>query len=144
MKNNKGFTLIEMLIVIAIIAILSGIVLVGVAGFQASARDARRIADIRNTQNLLELYYTEHGSYPKSNTADWSAISDELGTIIPTPTADDYPYYYQSVNGLVYTMGALLERKNSAAAENGDVSFPAGSPTCGETETTVVYCVTSL
>ena len=57
-KSIQGFTLIEMLIVIAVISILAGIVLVGVTGFQETARDTKRIGDLRGVQNSLELYYT--------------------------------------------------------------------------------------
>ncbi|MCD6568701.1 type II secretion system protein, partial [bacterium] len=43
--KNKGFTLIEMLIVISIIALLASMILVGMGGARAKARDSRRIAD---------------------------------------------------------------------------------------------------
>jgi prepilin-type N-terminal cleavage/methylation domain-containing protein len=64
MKERKGFTLIEILIVVAIIAILASIVLVGLGPTQQAGRDARRLSDLREVQNGLELYYNSCGFYP--------------------------------------------------------------------------------
>lgn len=61
---KKGFTLIEMLIVIAIISILASVFLVGLRGFRGSAYDARRTADIQRISSYLELYYTKYRCYP--------------------------------------------------------------------------------
>ena len=60
-RARGGFTLIEMLVVVAVIAILAGVVLTGVTGFQQSARDAKRIGDLRNIKNHLELYFNKCG-----------------------------------------------------------------------------------
>ncbi|PIR98086.1 MAG: hypothetical protein COT89_01455 [Candidatus Colwellbacteria bacterium CG10_big_fil_rev_8_21_14_0_10_42_22] len=115
MKSNRGFTLIEMLIVIAIIAILSGIVLVGVTGFQASARDTQAVADLRFTQNLIELYYTRNGSYPSATT--WSGLIGGL-TGIPgvnkLPTTSNFRYTSCSFDQ-GYLLAVTLEGGNSAS-----------------------------
>ncbi len=76
MKNNKsGFTLVELLVVIAIIAILATLAIVALQQARKSARDAKRIADIRQMQTALELYYNDWGQYP-----------DALGTSIASGT----------------------------------------------------------
>jgi prepilin-type N-terminal cleavage/methylation domain-containing protein len=59
-----GFTLIELLIVISIIGVLSSIVVVSTSNSRAKARDSYRISQIKEVQNALELYYSNHGVYP--------------------------------------------------------------------------------
>ena len=64
LKHNKGFTLIELLVVIAIIGLLSSIVLVSLQGARESARDARRLSDMRQILLALQLYYDKYERYP--------------------------------------------------------------------------------
>lgn len=63
-KTKKGFTLIEILIVVSIIGLLASVIFVGLAGTRARGRDARRVADLRSIQTGLELYFSKNGSYP--------------------------------------------------------------------------------
>ena len=65
MKNNKpGFTLIELLVVIAIIGLLSTLSILALNTARARARDAKRIADVKQIQTALEMYYNDTSDYP--------------------------------------------------------------------------------
>lgn len=64
MKSRSGFTIVELLIVIVVIAILAAITIVAYNGVQTRARDSARTSDVRAIQKALELYKAEHGRYP--------------------------------------------------------------------------------
>lgn len=64
--TQKGFTIVELLIVIIVIAILAAIVTVAYNGVTARAFNARVQADIRNVQNLVEAYNAQYGTYPST------------------------------------------------------------------------------
>jgi len=59
-----GFTIVELLIVIVVIAILAAIVIVAYNGIQTRAKDTRKQSDIKQVQKLVEAYNAEHGEYP--------------------------------------------------------------------------------
>ncbi|HYF05579.1 MAG TPA: type II secretion system protein, partial [Patescibacteria group bacterium] len=63
-KRQKGFTLIELLVVIAIIGLLASIVLISLQAPTAKARDARRVAEVRQIVSQLEQFNTECSAYP--------------------------------------------------------------------------------
>lgn len=66
-SNSSGFTLIEILIVIGIIGILSGVLVsvINPAGIRAKSRDAQRKSDLRQIQTALELYFADNRMYPE-------------------------------------------------------------------------------
>ena len=76
MRNkSKGFTLIELLVVIAIIGILSSVVLASLNSARQKSRDAKRVADMKQLQLALELYYDANSStYPTEATVGGAAI----------------------------------------------------------------------
>src|SRR3989338_2239422 len=90
-SSSNGFTLIELLVVIAIIAILASIALLSLAPAQKAGRDARRIADLRNTQALLQLYYNKCGHFPVAganldpNCADLASVGASEIAAAPSP-----------------------------------------------------------
>ncbi len=66
-KQNKGFTIVELLIVIVVIGILAGLVITTYNGIQQKARNTERTTDLKTFQSQLEAYYANTGKYP-SNT----------------------------------------------------------------------------
>lgn len=59
-----AFTLIELLVVVAIIGLLASLILAALTSAQLDARDKRRVADVRQLENALQLYYTRYNTYP--------------------------------------------------------------------------------
>ena len=64
LKKQKGFTIVELLIVIIIIGILATLVLVTYSGVQAKARDSKRQTDIDAVDSHLETFFAQYGFYP--------------------------------------------------------------------------------
>ncbi|KAA3608954.1 MAG: prepilin-type N-terminal cleavage/methylation domain-containing protein [Planctomycetota bacterium] len=67
MGKRAGFTIIEMLIVVAILAMLAGITSSLMEENQAKARDAKRAADLKILRAVLETHKIRTGSYPTTN-----------------------------------------------------------------------------
>ncbi len=135
-KGRKGFTLIEILIVVAIIAILASIVLVGLGPSQQAGRDARRLSDLHEIQNGLELFYNKCGFYPGtaaptctvgSPGTDWTGFQATLagagigintGGVPQDPSSNQtYGYEWSSTNSS-YILGTVLENTNNSVLIN--------------------------
>lgn len=83
-KNHKGFTLIEVLLVVAIISILAGIVILAINPSRqlAQSKNAQRAADVTTILNAIYQYSLDNnGSLPSSITA---LTADTYGTICET------------------------------------------------------------
>ncbi len=65
--KDKGFTLVELLVVMAILGVLVTLIAGGFRTAQMRGRDAKRKSDLREIANSLELYFSDHGSYPPSS-----------------------------------------------------------------------------
>ncbi|MFK7780406.1 MAG: prepilin-type N-terminal cleavage/methylation domain-containing protein [Candidatus Gracilibacteria bacterium] len=63
-KQNKAFTLVELIVVITIIAILGTIAFISLQGYSAQSRDSVRISDVSNMKISLELFHLNSGKYP--------------------------------------------------------------------------------
>ena len=132
-KNKKGFTLIELLVVIAIIGILSSVVLASLNSARKKGRDARRIADIKQLQLALELYYDANGAYPAAISGTLLTAPGYIAAVPKDPTTQIvYPYDYLST-GSSYCVGANLETAGHSALQSDadctGTNITSGSPT---------------
>jgi len=64
-KNKKGFTLIELMIVIAIIGILAAIAIPKFSEYRRKAYDSAALSDLKNFRTDVEAFYADHDRYPK-------------------------------------------------------------------------------
>lgn len=65
----KGMTRIEVLVVLFVIGVLGSIAGLAVSTARERTRDATRLAHMREVQDALESYFTDHGSYPETTEA---------------------------------------------------------------------------
>lgn len=136
--NKKGFTLIELIVVIAIIGLLSTLAVVALGSARTKARDSKRLADLKQLQTALEIYYTEQNAYPAGNGvtlgtgnaaclnasgfAAAGCASALMGQVPADPQNGSYVY---TVNGNTYTVTASLE--GDVNGLNGAIKLtPAG------------------
>ena len=119
--TGNGFTLIELLVVIAIIGVLASVVLASLNTARTKSRDARRIADIKQIQLALELYFDSGSAYP----ANGSLYTDDVlkPTYIPTVPIDPLGgatpnYKYCLITDTSYHLAATLEEGTNPAFDS--------------------------
>lgn len=66
LDNQRGFTIVELLVVIVVIGILAAITIVSYTGISGRATVASLQSDLTNASKRLKMYYTDNGSYPQS------------------------------------------------------------------------------
>lgn len=113
-KKKKGFTLIELLVVIAIIGILAAVGITALSGARAKARDAKRVADLKQIQAALELYFTDHDYYPAGNGLALGALTDCNNDACDTISKDNG--ISDTASGTVY-MGLIPKDPSATTVE---------------------------
>ena len=125
---KKGFPLVALLVVIAIIALLSTLSVVALNSARTTARDARRLSDIRQIRTALEMYFDSNMKYPdplnSSSTlgtcnfacltsAGWTTTAGCSGNIfmqkVPSDPQSPRVYQYYKVDDTHYRISYYLE-----------------------------------
>lgn len=127
MKKNNGFTLVELLISISIIAILTILASISYTKVQKDGRDQRRIEDLKAIQNAAEQYYLLTGGlYPSSGYSAGSEWKVGIGANAQVvlqrfpgdPKGTSYDVNASSSTG--YCICATLEEPKNGNAFNSD------------------------
>jgi prepilin-type N-terminal cleavage/methylation domain-containing protein len=124
--TKKGFTLIELMVVISIIGVLSSIVVASLSSAKANSRDAKRISDIKTIQVALALYYGDYLKYPIT----LSALEPNYLAKVPkdpSNTANGGAYFYAPLvstpfaacNQIIkYHLAAVFENSNNSQLQD--------------------------
>ena len=149
MKKN-GFTLIEVLVVVAIFALLSVLTIASLNSNYAKMRDARRISDVIQIQSGLELYFNDQSFYPLqadnafvlgrgeaitfSSLGGWSTEASGrvyMNQVPSDPKVDNY-YVYQvnDFDNSAYEIRFKLEKDNDNWGTGRYCKAVPGSITC--------------
>ncbi len=144
MTNQKGFTLVELLVVIAIIAILSTLAVVALNSARQKSRDAKRVSDIKQVQTALELYFGDQNAYPTAATAvtlgdathltlsstngfaATAAGTTYMGNVPSNPSPNGASYSYTSADGSTYTITFVLEGNTGGLSSGTRTASPSG------------------
>jgi prepilin-type N-terminal cleavage/methylation domain-containing protein len=144
MTKKTGFTLVELLVVVAIIGILAGLVTANVGSARAKARDAVRQSDLRSTQTAIELAIASTGNVPgltpdgqgagttytsngsNANPDQWlPGIAPTYISHVPTDPKNDQTYFYKYVLGSANQTGAyFIEGRLETAVQRPTLASP--------------------
>jgi len=123
--KQSGFTIVELLIVVVVIAILAAITIVAYNGIQTRASFTREKSDMVSINKAIQMYYVDNGAYPvKTAWGGWGQVTGDafipglspkyISVLpqMPSSTDTDATYLYQSTAG---GAGYKLIRYSSAA-----------------------------
>jgi|HubBroStandDraft_6_1064221.scaffolds.fasta_scaffold108170_3 type IV pilus assembly protein PilA len=109
--KQKGFSLIELLIVVAIILIIAAIAIPNLLRSKMAANEASAVASLRTLNTSSVAYSTTYGSYPTALTqfapaaTPSSTAADLVDSVLATGTKSGYTFSF-SGNGTQYTINA--------------------------------------
>lgn len=142
-SKQTGFTIVELLIVVVVIAILAAITIVSYNGITANAKHSSMKSDIAAINKAINLYYADNGVYPPNASSGctngwcgWDQVTGDnfipglvpkyISSLpqLPTENANDDTYLYTS-NGTSYR---IMRYKGTGLPNNERNSPMAGSP----------------
>lgn len=105
-RNERGFTLIELMLVIVILGILAGVAVTNLTGVGEDARKTKAKTDIATIQTSLGMYEVQMGSYPTDDEGIQALVekTEDHGSFLKTmpmdPWGQPYNYRQESENGI--------------------------------------------
>lgn len=143
---KKGFTLVELLVVVAILGTMSTLVVVAFRGSQSAARDTKRQSDLKQYQNAIEIYANRSNSLYPSHTSATSLDSmcgaSELninGCADDPVPANNYNYI-SSANRLNYVIWSIMEKKTLGGTNEYFILCSTGKVGRSQTAPTSATC----
>ncbi|MEK7594375.1 MAG: type II secretion system protein [Patescibacteria group bacterium] len=143
-KQNQGFTIVELLIVIVVIGILALLVITTYSGIQAKARNSKRQTDVQSIQTQLEAWFSQNGYYPSlTDMTTGTATSPFTATWVATnmksldQTALTDPSNPTSSKALV--AAAVAKSYSYDVKTSTDTSCEADHTTCAKYTLTATY-----
>jgi len=107
-KGDKGFTLIELIVVIAVLGVLATLIIPRVVGVKSEAETKAMEANEKIIKNALERYYLEHKTYP-----------NDLGELVEGGYLDEIPYK-DKASGDQWDIDDFTDFINSGSPPNGN------------------------
>lgn len=134
--NKKyGFSLIELLVVISIIAVLTAVLMMNLVGARERSRDSQKIQDLNSIKNALRMYYNDNQTYPSPGTVNCTnCLNTAVGSSY-LPGISNVGYSYSATaDGNGFVIKTTLEIGAGDEDTNSQVR-------CGITPTPGLYAV---
>lgn len=143
-RSQKGFTLLELLVVVAIIAILATLILTNLNRARKQAQDAKVQSEVKAISDAVQLYQTSNSQMPSDfNVSRTTTLPSELMSnpdpllkTTPTHPSSTYHYYFTGSVGAdgsyTYTVsGNLVSKDECFTITDGNVdTTAAGKAPC--------------
>lgn len=149
MFKNKGFTLIELIVVISIIGVLATLIINNLNDTRSRARDSKKKQELAGLKTALRLYYNDFQAYPANSVgnddilgcgAQGISACGSSGTAFATDDTiymnqlPEFSYYSQDDNGDGYTVKATLENPS-------DIDLTTSQTRCPGTHEATDYVI---
>ena len=107
-QKTRGFTLIEVMVVVVILSILAAIIVPKVMDRPDTARVVKAQSDIRALESALNLYRLDNFNYPSTDEGLEALVPKYIGRLANDPWGNSYLYLSPGLHGDmdVYTLGA--------------------------------------
>ena len=133
MNSKKSFTIVELLVVMAVIGVLLALSVFGIQAIQKSQRETQRITDLKNIQGQLQAYYSKYNRYPLETEL---IIGYSTSSMLVNPRLSFNHSLISLINAISRVPLAQGEGNLSVLIHNGNIQF-SGIPLTSLTPTII-------
>jgi len=108
-KKDGGFSLVELLVVISIIAVLSAVLMVNFVGMRERSRDSQKIQDLNTIKDALRMYYNDVQAYPSPGVTCTTCLNGAIGSSYMPGIANVGYTYAAAPDGNSFVVSSYLE-----------------------------------
>jgi general secretion pathway protein G len=122
-RKERGFTLVEMMVVIVIIGLLATIVIINVMPATERAAAARVRADLATMEQAVEMYRLDNLRYPTTQEGLNSLVPKYIRRLPNDPWNSPYVYVSPAPNGAPFRVASLgADKREGGSGEDADIT----------------------